>query len=79
MTDQSDPEYQPTQETQEVVQELGVLSLVAGQEVRLGCEATGAWPKLTFLWSLPGLEGLEIVEEDLEARTLSSILYTARS
>ena len=79
VTDQSDPEYQPTQETQEVVQELGVLSLVAGQEVRLGCEATGAWPKLTFLWSLPGLESLEIVEEDLEARTLSSILYTARS
>ena len=71
-------------EAVEAVQELGVISLVEGEEVRLGCEATGAWPRVTFLWSLPGLESVEAEERELEAgereaRAVSSVLYTARS
>ena len=57
---------QDHQEPEEAVQELGVLSLVEGEEVRLGCEATGAWPRVTFLWSLPGLESLETEQRLLE-------------
>ena len=47
--------------------------------MRLGCEASGAWPRVTFLWSLPGLERLNTEEADLgDQRSVSSVLYTAR-
>ena len=71
---------QDLQEPEEAVQELSVLPLVVGEEVRLGCEATGAWPRVTFLWSLPGLESLETEQRLLEPGvSVSSVLYTARS
>ena len=47
--------------------------------MRLGCEATGAWPRVTFLWSLPGLARLETEERHGEVTSVSSVLYTARA
>ena len=47
--------------------------------MRLGCEATGAWPRVTFLWSLPGLARLETEERHGEMTSVSSVLYTARA
>ena len=46
-------------------EESGVLEVVEGEVVELQCLATGAFPSVEFLWSLPGVERVETREVTL--------------
>ena len=47
---------------EEKEEKTGVLEVVEGEVVELQCLATGAFPKVEFLWSLPGVERVESQE-----------------
>ena len=68
-------------------EETSVLELVEGELVEVECSAAGAFPRVEFLWSLPGVESVEAREsqaksEDGRAQHLvtsqSVVTYTAR-
>ena len=47
---------------EEEKEETGVLEMVEGEVVEVQCLATGAFPRVEFLWSLPGVERVETRE-----------------
>ena len=47
---------------EEEEEETGVLEMVEGEVVEVQCLATGAFPRVEFLWSLPGVERVETRE-----------------
>ena len=46
----------------EEVEETGMLEVMEGEVVEVQCLATGAFPRVEFLWSLPGVERVETLE-----------------
>ena len=50
------------QEETDVMEVMEVMEVVEGEVVELQCLATGAFPRVEFLWSLPGVETVETSE-----------------
>ena len=55
-------------EEEEEQEETGVLEMVEGEVVELQCLATGAFPRVEFLWNLPGVERVETKEVNKRPR-----------